>query len=200
VKMMRTNDEIGPKETLRAPSVQARLWRLVGPWWALLLTGLAWLVIAAIVLRFTSASAATIGILLGVVFLGAMLSEFFIASMRWRWGWAHALMGIVFLVGAIWAFANPYGTFWALAAVIGLLLILKGALDLITSIESRVINDVWWLGMVSGILEILVGFWASQQAVPVRAVLLIIWVGLLAIFIGITEIVLAFELKGAQQR
>jgi uncharacterized membrane protein HdeD (DUF308 family) len=33
-----------------------------------------------------------------------------------------------------------------------------------------------------------------------RAALLIIWVGLLALFRGITEIVLAFELKSAQHR
>jgi uncharacterized membrane protein HdeD (DUF308 family) len=197
---MSTNQHTRQNDRQRLPSVQARLWRLAGPWWTLLLTGIAWLVIAAIVLRFTTASATTIGILLGVVFLGAMLTEFLIASLRRRWGWAHVLMGLVFFVGAIWSFANPYGTFWALAAVIGLLLILKGALDLITSIESRIINDIWWLGMIAGILEILVGFWASQQAVPVRAVLLIIWVGLLAMFRGITEIVLAFELKSAQHR
>jgi hypothetical protein len=45
-----------------------------------------------------------------------------------------------------------------------------------------------------------VGFWASQQLVRDRAALLIIWVGLLALFRGITEIVLAFELKSAQHR
>jgi uncharacterized membrane protein HdeD (DUF308 family) len=71
-------------------------------------------------------------------------------------------------------------------------------LVLITSIESRVINSAWWLGMFAGILMLFVGFWASQQALPARAVLLIIWVGLLALFRGITEIVLAFELKSAQ--
>ena len=54
--------------------------------------------------------------------------------------------------------------------------------------------------MVAGILEIFVGFWASQQLVTVRAALLIIWVGLLALFHGITEIVLAFELKSAEHR
>jgi uncharacterized membrane protein HdeD (DUF308 family) len=35
---------------------------------------------------------------------------------------------------------------------------------------------------------------------PARAALVIIWVGLLALFRGITEIVLAFELKSAQDR
>ena len=77
---------------------------------------------------------------------------------------------------------------------------LQGALVLITSIESRIINSVWWLGLIAGILEIFIGFWASQQLVPARAALLIIWVGVLALFRGITEIVLAFELKSAQHR
>jgi uncharacterized membrane protein HdeD (DUF308 family) len=115
-------------------------------------------------------------------------------------GWAHALLGVLFLGGAIWAFVDPFGTFWSLAAVVGLLLILQGGFVLISSIASREINGVWWLGMISGILEIIIGFWAAQQALPARAVLLVIWVGLFAMFRGLTDIVLAFELKGAQNR
>jgi uncharacterized membrane protein HdeD (DUF308 family) len=62
------------------------------------------------------------------------------------------------------------------------------------------INSVWWLGLIAGILEIIIGFWASQQLVHIRAALLIIWAGALALFRGITEIVLTFELKSAQHR
>jgi uncharacterized membrane protein HdeD (DUF308 family) len=153
-----------------------------------------------VVLRFSIASAATIGILVGAVFLAAMAGEFLLASVRPSWGWAHALLGVLFLGGAIWAFVDPFGTFWSLAAVVGLLLILQGGFVLISSIASREINGVWWLGMISGILEIIIGFWASQPALPARAVLVIIWVGLFAMFRGLTDIVLAFELKGAQSR
>ena len=181
-------------------SVRARLWRLVGPWWVLLLTGIAWLIVSVIVLRFSVTSADTVGVLLGVIFLAAMVSEFLLALVRPHWRWAHALMGSGFLAGAIWVFVNPLGAFWALATAIGLLLILQGALVLITSVESRILNSAWWLGTVAGILEILIGFWASQQLVRDRAALLIIWGGLLALFRGITEIVLAFELKSAQHR
>ncbi len=182
------------------PEFAASVARLAGPWWLFLLTGIAWLIISMAVLRFSITSAATIGVLLGVVFLGAMVNEFMIAPVRWHWGWAHALMGVVFLAGAIWSFADPLGVFWTLATVVGVLLILQGALVLITSIQSRLINSVWWLGLIAGILEIGLGFWASQQLVPARAVLLIIWVGVFAIFRGVTEIVLAFELKSLQQR
>jgi uncharacterized membrane protein HdeD (DUF308 family) len=182
------------------PEPGANLWRLAGPWWMLLLTGIAWLIISVVVLRFTITSAATIGVLLGAVFLAAMANEFLIASVRWHWRWAHVLMGVIFLGGAIWSFVDPLGAFWTLATVFGLLLILQGALVLITSIESRIINSSWWLGLITGILEIGIGFWASQQLVPARAALLIIWVGVFAIFRGITEIVTAFELKSLQHR
>ncbi len=165
-----------------------------------LLTGIAWLVIAMIVLRFSIASVAAVGVLMGVVFLAGWFSEMLIASVRIRWRWAHLLMGILFLFAAFWSFASPFSAFWALAAIFGLLLIFRGSLDLVTSISARDGNAVWWLGMVAGVVEILLGFWVSQQRFPARAVLLLIWVGFFALFRGISEIVLAFELRSAQRR
>ena len=182
----------------RADMIRAGMARMAGPWWMFLVTGIVWLIISFVVLRFTTASAFTVGLLMGVIFLVAMVSEFTIASVRPSWRWAHALMGVLFLVGAVWALISPFNAFWALASAIGVLLILQGALVLITSIESRLVNSVWWLGVVTGILQILIGFWASQQLVSARAVLLVLYVGFLALFRGISEIVLAFELKGAQ--
>jgi uncharacterized membrane protein HdeD (DUF308 family) len=175
----------------------AMLERLAGPWWLILLAGIAWLIISAIVLCFSIASVAAVGALIGVVLLVAAISETLLASNRVGWLWLHVLMSVIFLIGAIWAFASPFGAFWSLAAVIGLLLILRGSLDLVTSIASREANHAWWLGTTAGILEILLGFWASQQLFPARAVLLIFFVGFFALFRGISDIVVAFELRGA---
>jgi hypothetical protein len=107
-------------------------------------------------------------------------------------------MGVVFLAGAIWAFVNPLVTFWALATVIGLVLILQGAVVLITSIESRIINSIWWLGLGRGHLgdpRRLLGLPAAGHC-PRRATDDL--VGPRALFRGINQIVLAFELKSAQ--
>ena len=195
---MSINEQTSRDQRASRSGVRGGQWQRRARWWVPLLTGIAWLIFSAIVLRVNTTSVATIGVLMGVVFLAAMANEFLDRCRAAAWGWAHVLLGILFLGGAIWAFVHPFGAFWSLASVIGLLLILEGSFVLINSIESRVINSVWWLGMVAGILEIFVGFWASQQALPARAVLLIIWVGLLALFRGFTEIVLAFELKSAQ--
>jgi uncharacterized membrane protein HdeD (DUF308 family) len=183
----------------RTRGARSALWRLAGPWWIFLLTGTAWLILAWVALRFTPASVATVGALLGVLFLFGMLDEFLIAAVRSSWRWLHVVMAVIFAFGAGWSFARPYNAFWTLASILGLLLIFRGTLDIITSVDARGINSAWWLGMVAGILEILLGFWASGQYLAVRGVLLLVWVGLFALFRGISEIVIAFEVRSRQR-
>jgi uncharacterized membrane protein HdeD (DUF308 family) len=177
---------------------RAALWRLAGPWWLFLVTGIAWLIIAVMVLRFTPASVNTVGVLMGVLFLLGGFNEFLIGSMTHSWRWAHIVMGVLFLAGSIWAFARPFNAFWALASVLGLLLIFKGTLDIIGAVMTKDVNSSWWLGLVAGILELVLGFWASQQAFPARGALLLLWVGFFALFRGISEIVIGFELRHRQ--
>ena len=183
----------------RTRGARAALWRLAGPWWLLLLTGTAWLIIAWVALRFTPASVATVGVLLGVLFLYGMADEILLASVRTSWRWLHVIMAVIFAFGAGWSFARPYNAFWTLASILGLLLIFRGTLDIITSVDARPVNSVWWLGLVAGILEILLGFWASGQYLAVRGALLLVWVGLFALFRGISEIVVAFEVRSRQR-
>jgi uncharacterized membrane protein HdeD (DUF308 family) len=173
--------------------------QMAGPWWLFLVTGIAWLVIALIVLRFRLSSVVAVGVLMGVVFLGGWFIELLIASVRSRWRWAHVLMAILFLFAACWSFASPFGAFWALATIFGLLLVFRGSLDLVTSISSREVNPHWWLVMIAGVLEILLGFWVSQQEFPARALLLLIWVGFFALFRGFSDILLAFEVRSQQR-
>ena len=161
------------ERTTMGRRARAGLWRLAGPWWLFLVTGIAWLIIAWVTLRFTPASLTTVGVLMGVLFL--------------------------FAFGAGWAFARPLDAFWTLASILGLLLIFRGTLDIITSAETREVNSLWWLGLTAGILEILIGFWAAQQYLRVQGALLLLWVGLFAVFRGISEIVIAFELRRAQR-
>jgi len=177
----------------------AALWRMAGPWWLFLITGIAWLIISVMVLRFNPASINTVGILIGVLFLLAGFNEFMIASVAHHWPGAHILLGVFFIIGAIWAFARPFNAFWALASVLGLLLIFKGTLDIIGAVMTKDVNSAWWLGLVAGILELILGFWASQQAFPARGALLLLWVGFFALFRGISEIVVAFEVRHRQR-
>lgn len=167
-------------------------------WWIFLLTGIIWIIVSVMVLRFTTTSVTTVGVLIGVLFLGAGLNELLIFGVRRSgWRWLDLALGLLFLIGALYSFINPEDAFWALAAAFGLVLVLMGIVQIVTSTVEREQNELWWLGLVVGILELLLGFWASQQFVPARAALLILWVGFFALFRGISEIVLAFAMKGA---
>jgi uncharacterized membrane protein HdeD (DUF308 family) len=167
-------------------------------WWWFLVTGILWLLIAVVVLRFDLTSVASVGALLGVVLLLAGLNGFLTMSMRAAgWKWLNAAMGIVFLVGGTWAFVHPIGAFYELASILGFVLVLKGGLDIGISAATKDVSDLWWLGLIVGILEVLLGFWVSQQFFAPRAILIITWVGFACLFRGFGEIVLAFELRRA---
>jgi len=168
-----------------------------GMWWLFLITGIAWFLIAMIVLRFNTTSLVAVGALMGVVFLMAAFNEFFASAARPNWRWAHIAMGVLFALGALWGFIEPVEAFWALASVLGFLLVFKGTLDILSSIMTKGVNELWWLGLTAGIIEGLLGFWASQQFFQARAALILIWVGFFALFRGFGEIVMAFAVRRA---
>lgn len=168
-----------------------------GMWWLFLITGILWLLIALVVLRFNVTSIAAVGALMGAVFLIAGVNEFVALGTVEGWKWLHVLLGVLFVGGALWAFVNPIGAFYELAALLGFLLLFKGVFDISFAVVTKEANELWWLGLVVGILEILLAFWASQQVFAPRAALILIWVGFFALFRGIGEIVLAFHLRRA---
>jgi uncharacterized membrane protein HdeD (DUF308 family) len=166
-------------------------------WWIFLVGGVAWFIVSLLVLRMNTASVATVGVLMGVLFLVTAIEEILVASVFSTWAWARALLAGFFFVGAIWCFIAPYNAFWSLAAALGFLLIFKGTLDIVEAVMSHDINDVWWLGLVAGTLELFLGFWASQQYLPVRGAYLLLLVGFYGLFRGLSDIALAFQVRAA---
>jgi uncharacterized membrane protein HdeD (DUF308 family) len=169
-------------------------------WWVVLLGGIAWLVIAWIVLRMDLRSLVAVGVVIGVLFLVSAVNEAALAGvMNGGWRFLHYGMAAVFLLGAIWAFVRPVDTFFALASVLGLILILQGVFEIVRALGSRAENRYWWMGLVTGVLLLLLAFWVSSSdrdfALGRRAVLILLWVGFMALFRGISEILLAFGMR-----
>jgi uncharacterized membrane protein HdeD (DUF308 family) len=167
-------------------------------WWVFIVTGIIWFMVSLVVLRFTTTSVTTIGILIGVVFTIGAITEFMVVGVT-SGGWkvAHVLLGLFFVLGAIWGYTNPKDAFWALASVLGFLLVIWGGIEVTEAIVTRAFNPLWWLGLTAGILVILLGFWTGQQLLTIKAQLLIFYVGLAALFRGISQIVFAFRLHHA---
>src|SRR3954462_10693003 len=162
---------------------------ITGSWWLFLITGVAWLIIALVVLRFDLTSIAAVGALLGVILLIAGANEFMVLGMRdVAWKWFHGVLAVLFVIGGIWAFIHPIGAFYELASILGFLLFWTGSFEITCSVMRKEVSDLWWLGLISGIIEVLLAFWASQHYCQPRAILLLIWVGFMAMFHGIGEI------------
>jgi uncharacterized membrane protein HdeD (DUF308 family) len=168
-------------------------------WWVPLVAGVVWFVIAWLVLRMDIRSLQTVGVLVGVLFLVAAVNEAAVAGfVVGGWRFAHYVMAGAFVLGAVWAFVRPVNTFFALASVLGLLLLLHGALSIARGIALRGVSPYWGLELVSGVLIALLGFWVSVSdryfGLEGRTVFILIWVGFMALFRGISGIVLAFSM------
>ena len=171
-------------------------------WWLFLVSGILWLLIAWLVLRMNQTSIAAVGVLLGVLFLLAAINEVGVAALA-PGGWKvwHYIMAVIFFLGALWGFIRPVNTFFALASVLGLILIFYGTFEIIRGLASRAVNPYWWVNLITGILLVLLAFWVSGSdrvyALAQRTALILFWVGFFALFRGFTQIMLAFGVRHA---
>ena len=169
-------------------------------WWLFLLTGIAWLVFALLVFQWDYTTVYAISYLFGVVALVAGLNEFLaIGVSTTGWKIVRGILGVLFVIAGIWALVHPHNAFATLAALIGFFLLFKGIFDLTVAFVAKSQFDLWWLQLTVGIIEILLAFWVAGSFEK-KTILLVIWVGVIALSRGITELFLAFKLKGLKRR
>jgi uncharacterized membrane protein HdeD (DUF308 family) len=183
---------------ISAATRERTLARVLPPWWLMLITGIGWILVGLIVLRFDYTSVSAISLLFGFVALAAGVMEIMVMILAAGW-WKlfHIVLAIVFIVTGIVAFVHPGDTFKALAAVFSFFLIFAGTWDIIVSISTRHEIEVWWLQLVGGIIELALGFWAAGYYGR-SAVLLVAWVAAFALIRGVRDIVLAFRVREVQ--
>ena len=164
-------------------------------WWVFLVTGILWFLVSIIILRFDYTSVGAISILFGIVAIFAGVNEFIMlaASGGW-WKVLHGLLGVLFIGVGIVAFIHPGDTFSALAGVMSFYFIVKGIFDIAVAFAVHG-APLWWLRLLIGIAELLLGFWAAGDFGH-KTVLLLVWVGAAALTRGILDIAAAFRLRG----
>jgi uncharacterized membrane protein HdeD (DUF308 family) len=181
------------------PAIARRvLAQVLPPWWLLLFTGISWMLVALIVLRFDYTSVYSISLLFGFVALAAGGLEIGVVFLVTGW-WKllNAVLAVAYITAGIVSFTRPGGTFVALAAVISFFLVFAGASDIIQALSARHEMEAWWLQLVSGVIELSLGFWAAGYWGR-SATLLIAWVGAFAVTRGVRDIVFAFRVRELQ--
>lgn len=169
-------------------------------WWLFLVSGLAWLVFSLLVFQWDYTTVYAISILFGIVAIMAGVNEFLAISVSTTgWKWVHAILGILFVLVGIYALWNPYDTFATLAALVGFFLLFKGVFDITVAFVTKDEFELWWLQLMLGVIEILLAFWVAGNFRS-SAILLVIYVGVVALTRGISEMFVAFKLKGLRRR
>ena len=173
-------------------------------WGWFLAAGIAWLVFAFFVLSFNYRTVWAVALFFGIGFIIGGIMELGIAMVAPGWKWLHILFGVVAILAGFMALIWPGQTLLVLGAIVGWLLLAYGIIDIVFAFMSRGIDDMWWLTLITGLLAIIIGFWAISPDNATVAnyrgvVLVVVWVGAAAILRGISDIIVGFRLHSARK-
>lgn len=159
-------------------------------WWLGVVTGILYLILGFVVLSFDTQSLLTVSILIGISFLFSALSYFIAAVLE---SWWFAVGGILAFIAGVVAFAYPNETLVVLGLLLGWTLLIAGILDIVGSLTNRA-RELWWLGLVQGIVMMVLGVWAVGE--DDRSVFLVLTLtGIYCVVRGVGEIMNAFLLR-----
>lgn len=164
-------------------------------WWLFLVTGSLWILFSLVVFRFNINTVTGIGIAIGAVCIAAGVNELLaVGASSGGWKVVRGVLGVLFVLIGIVALVYPNRTFVEVAAIFSFFLVLKGSFDIVSALVLRREVDLWWVPLLVGVAEVLLGFWAAGNFGR-EAVLLVVWVGAAALARGVMEIVLAIRLR-----
>jgi uncharacterized membrane protein HdeD (DUF308 family) len=169
-------------------------------WWLFLLTGITWLIVALIIFQWNYTTVYAVSYLFGFMAIFAGINEFMALSVSTSgWKIVRVILGVLFVLAGAWALVHPHNAFSTIAALIGFFLLFKGIADVMVAFMARGAFELWWLQLIVGITEILLAFWVAGSFKH-KVILLVAYVGIMALSRGITELILAFKLKGLRRR
>ena len=173
---------------------------VAGRWWMFLVTGIGWLVFALLLFQWDYTTVYAISILFGLMSLTVGVNEFFQLTVVTRgWKFVHATLGVLFVIAGIWALVHPRAAFATISGLFAFFILVKGLYDFTVAVMTKDTFELWWLQLVVGLLEILLAFWVAGSFRE-QTILLVVYVGVMALTRGITELFFAFKLRGLRRR
>ena len=171
---------------------------VAGSWWLFLILGILWILFGMFVLSYNVGSLLALAIFAGVTFIMTGINQILAAGRVEGWGWLYLVGGALSIIAGIIAFVWPGKTLLVISVVLAWFLVFKGIVDIVGAFSNHG-RPYWWVTLILGILELLLGMWAAGY--PGRALVVFVnLVGIYAIFYGFTELFAAFDLRGLGRR
>jgi uncharacterized membrane protein HdeD (DUF308 family) len=166
---------------------------LTASWWLFLVLGIVWILFGMFVLSYNVGSLLALAVFAGVTFIGTGVTQIMSAGRAESWRWLYLVGGALSIIAGIVAFVWPGRTVLVLSVILAWFLVFKGIVDVVSALAS-IGRPWWWVALILGILELLLGIWAAGY--PGRSLFVFVnVVGIYAIFYGFTEIFAAFDLR-----
>jgi uncharacterized membrane protein HdeD (DUF308 family) len=166
---------------------------LAASWWLFLLLGVLWILFGMFVLSYNAGSLLALAVLCGVTFIATGINQVLAAGRAESWQWLYLVGGVLSIIAGILAFVWPGKTLLVVSVVLAWFLVFKGIVDVVGALAS-IGRSWWWVGLIVGILELLLGIWAAGY--PGRSLFVFVnVVGIYAMFYGFGEIFAAFDLR-----
>jgi hypothetical protein len=172
----------------------------LGPagWPVLLVVGMLTVFYGLLVMSLRPVAIATVAVLAAIAFVVAGVGQVLLGGgldVPWRW-FAYA-GGVIAVLAGIAAFAWPGLTLVVLAVITAWAFVVNGLVRLVSTLAQPK-RDLWWLGLVIGAAELLLGLWAIGS--PGREVLLLVnLIGIFLVVTGVDSIFGAFTARAARR-
>jgi uncharacterized membrane protein HdeD (DUF308 family) len=163
-------------------------------WWLLLLNG-ALLVVAGVLIFSIEWSTRSLATFIGALFILHGVSEALTTGIGGRVRQVNVIVGLLSIAAGLLIIVWPDPGVVAVAIVLGAWLIVVGTISISGAFAARRLLPNWWLLLVLGLVELPLGVLALANPGATLAALITV-AGIWAVAVGVTRIVLAFDVKG----
>ena len=167
--------------------------QIASNWWLLLLNG-ALLVVAGVLIFSIDWTTRSLATFIGALFIAQGVAEALTTGIDARVRQANVITGLLSIAAGILIIVWPSPGLLAVAIILGAWLIVIGTITISGAFAARRLLPNWWLLLILGLLEIPLGVLALANPGATLAALITV-AGIWAVAVGVTRIVLAFEIK-----
>ena len=184
----------GTLQTLGNKLTREAAQQIARNWWLLLLNG-ALLVVAGVLIFSIEWTTRSLATFIGALFIFHGVSEALTTGIGGRVRQVNVITGLLSIAAGLLIIAWPDPGVVAVAIVLGAWLIVVGTISISGAFAARRLLHNWWLLLVLGLVELPLGVLALANPGATLAALITV-AGIWAVAIGVTRIVLAFDIKG----
>jgi uncharacterized membrane protein HdeD (DUF308 family) len=165
--------------------------QLKAVWWVFLVLGVITAALGVLVIVRPFTGAVGLAILIAATLIVSGIGDI-LAAPQWRHSWIPLVWGVLSIAAGVATLVWPDITLWALAVLIGIALIVRGAMRALASIASR--PPMWGFWLVVGLIELAAGI-AALVWPEITILALAVLIGIDLLIVGLVAVAFAFRTR-----